>query len=270
MIELFTLPLAELHGPMPSVFGCVMFLFFPAYFMYLMNRSVMGDIGCSSALLLCFTCTYLLAVIWRVQDPVAHYGAVLGILSLVIGMPILSKIAEKMNDKAFEDEQIEVCYQQIKSNPQNAMAAFRLAKILHEKGEKDYAIAIGKASIQYLPKQYWRNEHMEFERWMRARPHSNATEVDCVACSRKAPASALICPHCLGSIHLDRTRKGSLVHNKRAQKIISVWASLMIVVFSIPSLGQLPPFVSIPAILVMCAVAIWAVVTAFGLGFQKS
>ena len=109
MIDLFTLPLAELHGPMPSVFGCVMFLFFPAYFMYLMNRSVMGDIGCSSALLLCFTCTYLLAVIWRVQDPVAHYGAVLGILSLVIGMPILSKIAEKMNDKAFEDEQIEVC-----------------------------------------------------------------------------------------------------------------------------------------------------------------
>lgn len=230
----------------------------------------MGEMGCASAILMAGTSVYLLGVIWKIDHPVAHWGAMIGILSIMFGMPVLAKISEKIEDKNFQNEQIANCYQQIRMNPQNAMAAYRLAKVLHTKGEVVYAIAIANNALEHMPKQYWRNEHLEFTNWVNASPSSSITEVLCVACQKTSPASALICQHCLGSIHLDRARKGSLVHNRSAQKIVSVWASIMILVFAIPLAGQFQPLISIPSILVLSAVAMWAIAVAFGLGSQNS
>jgi hypothetical protein len=270
MFDLQLLPVLEFRGSPVSLVGCVVFLLFPLFFMYLLHRSIMGEIGCATAILMSLTSMYLLGVIWKIDHPVAHWGALFGILSMVVGIPVLGKISEKIDDKNFQNEQIATCYQQIRMNPQNAMAAYRLAKVLYTKGESSYAIAIAGKALEHLPKQYWRNEHHEFARWVQQSPNANITEVLCVACQKTSPASALICQHCLGSIHLDRARKGSLVHNKRAQKIVAIWASVMILIFAIPLAGQFPPQYAIPAILVLCAVAMWAIATAFGLGLQNT
>jgi hypothetical protein len=70
-----SLLLADIHAPLGSFFPCLLFLGYPIFFIYLMNRSVMGDIGCVTALLMAFTVTYLLFVIWKIEDTRVHYLA---------------------------------------------------------------------------------------------------------------------------------------------------------------------------------------------------
>jgi hypothetical protein len=254
---------------MGSFFPCLMFLIMPPFLIYLMNKSVMGDIGCVTALLMGFTSIYLLGIICLVNDPYMHYAAVAGIFSLVIGLPVLTTVTEKLDDRNLESEQIRICYQQIRMNPQNAMAAFRLAQILYKKGEKHVAVAIADGAIPHMAPHLFREEHKTYHYWKQKADPTAPTEVQCAACKRMAPMGALICPHCLGSLHLDRAQKFSVVANTGNQKVLVIWVTILVVLFAIPLLGKVSPAIAVPSILVLLALGIAAVISAFGLGFGK-
>ena len=83
------------------------------------------------------------------------------------------------------------------------------------------------------------------------------------------PAGALICPNCLGSVHLDRAQKMNVIGNKKNQKIIAIWVTILVVLFAIPVLGSLKPIYAIPSVIVMLGLGLTAVISAFGLGFSK-
>ena len=263
------LPLADIHAPLGSFFPCVMFLVLPGFLIYLMNRSVMGEIGCITALLMGGTSIYLLGVICLINDPYMHYAAIAGIISLLIGLPVLTAITDKLDDRALESEQIRTVYQQIRMNPQNAMAAFRLAQILYKKGEKNVAVAIADGCIPHLAPSHFREEHKQYVYWKNTVDPTAPTEVQCASCKRMVPAGALICPNCLGSLHLDRVQGFNLKTNKRTQKIVAVWMTIMIVLFAIPLLGSVAPAIAIPSVIVLLGLGIWAVVSAFDLGFHR-
>jgi hypothetical protein len=262
-------PIASAAFDQSSFFPALMFLFLPVLGLYLLNKSIMGDMGCLTALLMFGTSIYLLGIIWAVKDPWMHYVAVFGIVSLTVGIPILNVLTSKLSDKLAEAEQISACYQQIRMNPQNGMAAFRLARLLYDRGEKTTAIAIARGVMPHLPISAFQEEHRLFTYWAGREDLTASQEVDCVACGKLAPRGALICPHCLGSLHLERARKYSVVHNGQFRKIVTVYASLLIILLSIPLLGQFNPYISVPAILILLFAALWAVGAAFGLGFNK-
>jgi hypothetical protein len=260
---------AVIHADMGSFFPVIMFISLPVMGMYLLNKSVMGDIGCITALLMFGTGIYLLGIIWAIKDPWMHGIAVFGLISLTVGMPILNVLTDKLSDKFAEAEQISVCYQLIRINPQNAMAGFRLAKILYHRGEKDTAVAIATGVMPHLPIHAFRDEHRIYANWStKANPNVDP-EISCVACGNMAPRGALICPHCLGSLHLERSRKFSVVHNDKFKKIVTIYATLLIILLAIPLLGQLSPFLSVPTILVMLAISIYAVASAFGMSLSR-
>ncbi len=263
------LPLAELHIPMGSLFPCVLFLILPGFFIYLMNRSVMGEIGCATALLMAGTAVYLFGVICLIEDTYLHYAALAGIFSLLVGLPILTVITEKWDDRVMEAEQIRTCYQQIRMNPQNAMAAFRLAQILYRKGEKFVAIAIADGCIPHMNVNLFKDEHKEYLKWKSKADPTAPTEVHCPGCQRMAPAGALICPNCLGSLHLDRAQKFNLRTNSGTQKIVAIWMTILICLFAIPLLQNVKPIIAIPSVIVFLCVGVGAVISAFGLGFNK-
>lgn len=263
------LPLADIHAPLGSFFPCLMFLILPGFFIYLMNRSVMGEIGCMTALLMAGTAVYLFGIICLIDDPYLHYCAIAGIFSLLIGLPVLTFLTEKWDDRVIESEQIKVCYQQIRMNPQNAMAAFRLAQILHRKGEKYIAVAIADGAIPHMAPHLFREEHKQYVIWKNTADPTAPTEVQCAACKKMAPAGALICPHCLGSLHLDRVQKFNISTNTKTQKIVAVWMTILIVLFAIPLLGSVKPIIAIPSVIALLCLGVGAVISAFGLGFQK-
>jgi len=229
----------------------------------------MGEIGCVTALLMAGTSVYLLGIICLIEDPYLHYSAIAGIFSLLIGLPVLTVITEKWDDRAMESDQIKVCYQQIRMNPQNAMAAFRLAQILHKKGEKYVAVAIADGAIPHMAPHLFREEHKLYINWKSTADPTAPTEVMCAACRRMAPAGALICPHCLGSLHLDRAQKINVVSNGKTQKIVAVWMTILIVLFALPLLQHVKPIIAIPSVIVLLCAGIGAVVSAFGLGFHR-
>ena len=254
---------------MGSFVPCVLFLVIPPFLIYLMNKSVMGEIGCFTALMMAGTSIYLLGIVCLINDPILHYCAIAGIFSLLVGLPVLTAITDKLDDQDMESEQIKTCYQQIRMNPQNAMAAFRLAQILHRKGEKYVAIAIADGAIPHMSQNLFREEHRQYNGWKATADPTAPTEVQCTACNRMAPAGALICPNCLGSLHLDRAQGFNIKVNKRSQKIIAVWLTILAVLFTIPLLSHVQPIIAIPGVIVLLCLGMAAVVSAFGLGFQK-
>ena len=258
-----SLLLAEIHAPLGSFFPCLLFLGYPIFFIYLMNRSVMGDIGCVTALLMAFTVTYLLFVIWKIEDTRVHYLAVGGVLTLFVALPVLEKTLDKIDAKAMEGEQISICYQQIRMNPQNAMAAFRLAKILWDRGEREVGASIASQALPHLPASAFREEHRMYHFWLTKVDITSVRDINCAACGAVVNPSALICPRCLGSVHLDRARSSSVLYNRKTQKIITIWSCLLLVLFLVPMMGQFPPGVTIPTVIVLLGVAVWAVVSAF-------
>lgn len=262
------LPLADLHAPMGSLFPCLMFLVLPGFFIYLMNRSVMGEIGCATALLMSGTAVYLFGIICLVESPPLHYCAIVGIISLLVGLPVLNAVTEKWDDRVLEAEQIKICYQQIRMNPQNAMAAFRLAQLMHKKGEKNVAVAIADGCIPHMAPHLFREEHKQYVYWKNTSDPTAPTEVQCAGCQKMVAAGALICPHCLGSLHLDRVQKFNIKTNGRSQKIVAIWVTIMVCLFAIPLLGVAKPIIAIPSVIILLVAGIAAVVSAFGLGFN--
>ncbi len=255
--------LAELHGPMGSFFPCLLFLGFPVFFIYLMNRSVMGEIGCTTAILMAFTVVYLLFVVWKIEDVRVHYLAVGGVLTLFVALPLLERLMDKIDARAMEGEQISICYQQIRMNPQNAMAAFRLAKILWDRGDKEVGASIASQAMPHLPASAFRDEHRLYHFWLSKVDITAVEDIICAACGASVPASALICQRCLGSVHLDRARSSSVLYNRKTQKIITIWSCLLLVLFLVPMMGQFPPAITIPVVIALLGVAVWAVVSAF-------
>ncbi|HLO98549.1 MAG TPA: hypothetical protein VK171_08135 [Fimbriimonas sp.] len=262
-------PFAAIHAPLESVFPCLMSAVLPIMFLYLMNKSVMGEIGCGIAMLMAGTAIYLIYVLWAIKDPYFHFTAIGGIISLGVGLPILTFFSDKLDDKMLEADAIRNCYQQIRMNPQNAMAAFRLAQILYKKGDKHVAVAIGSNAILSMPKSRFMEEHNQLHFWSRNIDPSAVSDVVCVACHKDAPASALICPNCLGSLHLERALKGKVRSNRNFTKGVSVWIVAVVSLLAIPLLGQFPAGIAIPSIIAVIAVALYALYVAFGLGMKK-
>lgn len=257
------LPLADLHAPMGSFFPCLVFIGFPIFFIYLLNRSVMGEIGCVTAILMAFTVVYLLGVLWKIEDPIMHYSALAGIGTLFVALPVLEKVTDKISDVAMQSEQIKVCYQQIRMNPQNAMAAFRLGKILYERGDKESGLAVASEALRHLPASAFREEHRLVALWSQKTDISNLANINCAACGHSVYPSALICPRCLGSLHLDRSQLSGVLYNRKTQKVITIWSCLLLIVFLIPMMGQFPPYITIPVILILVGISVWGVVSAF-------
>ena len=262
-------PLADIHAPLGSFFPCMIFLIFPPFIIYLVNRSVMGEIGCFTAFMMSATSIYLLAVICLVEDPYLHYCSIAGIFGLVIGLPVITYLADKWDDRQMEAEQIKICYQQIRLNPQNAMAAFRLAQLIYKRGEKDIAIAVAGGAIGHLTPHLFREEHKIYHFWLSKADPSAPTEIQCAACRRMSPTGALICPHCLGNLHLDRVQVFTMSHIVQTQKIIAVWVTILICLIAIPMLGKVKPVIAVPSIIAMIGLSITAVVLAFNQKFEK-
>jgi hypothetical protein len=263
------LPIADIHTPLGTFFPCVLFLVLPPFIIYLVNRSVMGEIGCFTALMMAGTASYLFSVICLVEDPYLHYCSIAGIFSLIVGLPILTILADKWDDRQMEAEQIKLCYQQIRLNPQNAMAAFRLAQLIYKRGDRDIAIAVADGAISHMAPHLFREEHKMYHFWKSKADPTAPTEIQCAACKRMSPAGALICPHCLGNLHLDRVQVFTISHVVHTQKIIAVWATVLVCLIGIPMLGHVKPIIAIPSVIVLLIIGIVAVVSAFSQKFEK-
>ena len=255
---------------MGSLFPCMMFLVLPPFIIYLVNKSVMAEIGCVTAILMAGTTVYLFGVICLIDDPYLHYAAIAGIFSLLIGLPVLTFLADKWDDRQMETEQFKICYQQIRLNPGNYMAAFRLATLLYKKGDKDSAIAVADGAIPHMPFHLFRDEHKLYHFWKSKANPLAPTEIQCAACKNMVAAGALICPQCLGSLHLDRVQVFMLKGpGFNYQKVVAVWMTILAVLFAIPFLGHVKPIIAIPSVIVLLCLGIAAVVMAFGDKFNK-
>ena len=263
------LPLADIHAPLGSFFPCLMFLILPPFIIYLVNRSVMGEIGCFTALMMAATSMYLLGVICLVQDTYLTYAAVAGIFSLLIGLPVLTYFTDKWDDRQMESEQIKICYEQIRLNPQNAMAAFRLATLMYKKGDRNTAVAIADGAITHMSPSLFREEHKVYHYWKSTADPNAPTQIQCASCKRMVATGALICPNCLGSIHLDRAQVVTVHSTLKSQKIIAVWMIILAVLIAIPLLGNFKPVIAVPSVIVLLCLGIGAVISAFGMGFGK-
>jgi hypothetical protein len=262
--------IAELHTSAGSLLPCAVFISMPFFIYYLFSRSIMGEMGCGTAMLLGGTGIYLIGIMWKTKEPYFQILALCGLVSIMIGPPILGYFFGKLQQKSLETEQIEICYQQIRMNPNNHLAAWRLATLLWSGGDKPTAIAIGQDALQRLPTGPFVTEQRELQYWMRQVDLTTIVDIQCAACNRVIHPNALICPHCLGSVHLDRARKSSISQNHPLQQILVCWAALLLILFIIPALGNFPPAVAIPGIILMLSLASWAVVKAFVTRFPGS
>jgi hypothetical protein len=228
----------------------------------------MGEIGCFTAIMMAATTTYLFAVICLVEDQYLHYCSLVGIFILMIGLPIITFLADKWDDKQMAAEQIKLCYQQIRLNPQNAMAAFRLAQHVYMRGETDIAIAIASRSIPQMAPSLFREEHKMYHYWLSKANPNAPKNITCGSCKRMVPAGDLICPSCLGNLHLDRVQVFKMTYAVQTNKIIAVWVTVIICLIAIPMLGKTKPIIAVPSIIVLLGVGIGAVITAFSHRFE--
>ena len=261
-------PLADIHVPLGSFLPCVLFLVLPPFIIYLMNRSVMGEIGCFTAFMMAATMVYLFGVICLIEDAYLHYCSLAGILLLLIGLPVITYLADKWDDKQMVAEQIKICYQQIRMNPQNAMAAFRLAQHLYKRGEIDIAIAVASRSMPQMAPSAFREEHKMYHYWLSKANPNAPKQVTCASCKSMVDCGDLICPNCLGNLHLDRVQVFTMSNIVHTQKIITIWVTVIICLIAIPMLGKTKPVIAVPSIIALIGIGIGAVLSAFSQRFE--
>jgi len=254
--------LGQADGPAGVLMPCFIWIAMPGWAIYLVHRMIMAELDTLIGFLALCATAYLGFLAWRPPQEWMGLGAVVAFFSIVVGLPLMEKLNMASADKALMLEQIETQYTQLRRNPQNAIATFRLAKYAYEHGMAGHALALAEIAIPSLPVGLFREEHKTIALWRMTVGPQHQAPVKCLGCGNDCHPGEAFCSKCWAPFIYDRIRGGVFRTSSVGRKVLLVWVAIVVAGFTIPQLARISPAIAIPVTLLLVGLCFWALFTA--------
>lgn len=187
----------------------------------------------------------------------------IGAFSLVVLFPFVRSQKDKRELARIDLDQLEKAYDELKKNPRNVGARFRVAKLLHSRGIVDQAIVLAEESLKNVPRGVFEEEAQTLKKWKRQPIPQPVRGIHCLMCGHKNKAGTTFCMGCNGPLLLYYAR-GQWINPNLLKRVLLVWMALIVPLLGMPiSRELLDPnksviisvfLLSISAVLVVLAV----------------
>lgn len=259
-----------LNNPMVMLAGCVVWVPIAVWVVSLIHWAIQGDVDVISALVgICVGLALGLTAI-TAKEPYMPPLILAGVLVTSIAFPVVRTTLNKRALDQIDIEAIEKAYEQLRLQPTNAAAKFKLAKTIYNKGMPAHALALAEDAIQGMPEAIFPEENRILKSWRHYRIAPNQKgPLACVDCGVYNQPGMTHCQRCRAPFLLDNAR-GSWVGRSLARKFIAAWVSIMVALVGIPYVtGAFPAAISIPLIIVLMGLAILVIVITFRPGAKR-
>lgn len=229
----------------------------------LVHKMIMGELDTLTGFMAIGTALWLGFLAWNPPAPWVEPVAILSVFAMMVGIPIAQKMLEKHSDRILENEQAEILYQQLRSNPQNSVAVFRLAKMCYAKGLAGHAIVLAQTALTSMPRNIFREEHREYAQWVGSFGTRVPAPLACLNCNGTCHPGQIYCQKCWAPFLLQYLQGGVSTPGGVIRKVVVVWVALMVVIFAVPALGMFGPAIVIPITIAVLGLCAWAIFSAF-------
>lgn len=260
-----------LNHPLAMLAGCVVWVPVAIWVVSLIHWAIQGDVDIVSALVgICVGLALGLTAI-TAKEPYMPPLILAGTLVTTIAFPMVRSALNKRALAQIDIEAVEKAYDQLRLQPGNAAAKFKLAKTIYNKGMPAHALAIAEDAIQSMPEAIFPEENKIIKTWRHYRiPSNQHGPLACMECGVYNQPGMTHCQRCRAPFLLDHAR-GAWVGRSLARKFVAAWVAIMVALVGIPyAAGSLPSAVSIPVIVGLMGLAIFVIAFTFRPGAKKT
>ena len=249
---------------LPPFAACLAWLLLPGWTIYLLGQAIMGEIDPLTAIIVILMTFFIGFNMFAHPNSLVGRLAVWSIyLTVILWFP-LRKAIDGKDDKALAAEAVEMTYDTLAMNPDNVIAAFKLAKFMAEKGLIHHADGLAQRVLPSLPKNTFREEHRLATGWqLAAASRTQPAAITCGNCRAVILPGNARCASCGAPWLLDRMRGRRGGGVSPVGKMLVVWAVLLGVLLGMPLLAGQSAAIAVPGALVLVAAAFALVWFAF-------
>lgn len=204
-----------------------------------MHRMIAGDLRTEAGILAIGVAIFLMFVSIKPPHPAVPGVALVVVITLVAFFPFALTMLEKAEMHAIDTELLDKAYAALRARPDNTAAKLQIAKMLHDQGLREHAIAVagsalGSLSTEVDPvhnrsiRDLFYNEAILLRRWHQEQamePKRLPPFVKCPACGKDNAVGDLLCAGCGRPYLLDavsQTDSGG----KIMSKLVIAWAAV--------------------------------------------
>lgn len=205
----------------------------------ILHRMIAGDLRTEAGILAISACLFLMWISIKPSHPAIPALALIVVITLVTFFPFALTMLEKAEMRAIDTEQLDKAYAALRARPDNTAAKLQIAKMLHDQGLREHAIAVAGAALGSLStevdpvhnrsvRDLFYNEAILLRRWQQeqvAEPKRLPPFVKCPSCGKENVVGDLLCMGCGRPYLLDavsQTDSGG----KIMSKLVMAWAAV--------------------------------------------
>ncbi len=218
-----------------------------------------GVVGIAVAFVLAF---------WVMQPPLPYlrFVSFAAVVGMVVIYPSLRQALNQRQLASIDIESMMNAYHLLKQKPDNAMAKFKLARVLYDRGQVEPALSLGAAIIKDMPEKLFPDENRLFGRWKRNHRQVNVDRpILCLDCGTANSGGDIYCRGC-GRDYLIDIARGRWVGRDYARKLLAGWIAAIAAIGGMPFAATLPAAFAIPIIVALLVGALVLLFIAFKAG----
>lgn len=230
----------------------------------IIHRMISADLAVVHGIVAMGVLLATLALCVRPPHPMFPILAWVAILALMLTYPFAETQLIKVQLRDIDVEKLERSYNALAARPDNAAAAFEVAKQLYAFGFVEQAIAIAESTLMQLSQKVdsvtnasfrdaFRAEQVLVNRWKHTPVPAPPPTARRCSCGAENPAQAIVCQKCGRPYMLEKVR--AINPGKRfAGKLALTWILIAAAVVGGGALAMSAGSLAIPAIFVVLAI----------------
>ena len=161
------------------------------------------------------------------------------ITSMVVFYPIVRSSLTKRAMIKIDLEHLERLHEQVRMNPTNTAAKFKIADMLYNRGYVSHAVAVAENLSEKMPKELYPEENRILNGWRSAtRGRLTSRPLPCPNCGTYNPPGDIRCVQC-GDDYLLRLAKGQWLRGFVGSQLLAGWLVAVVAIVGIPTVASL-------------------------------
>lgn len=182
-------------------------------------------------------------------------------------IPLFYIVRHSFDKKTFRAADLDVLermHENVRKQPDNHSAKFKVAEMLYQMGYKGQAYSIAANSLPEMPQSLYIHEHAAARDWYSKLANDDMEPVLCLSCNTSNEPGGIFCTNCDSAYLLERIKKGRATPAQNRQVAVMVAIALLLLL-GVPALmlTGLPTAVSIIGLVVILGLAAFLIVREF-------
>lgn len=205
----------------------------------MINWMIMGDVEVGAGVFAILTGLGLGWVTIAPPEPYLSIVCFVGVMSMVIFYPVVRANLTKRAMVKIDLEHLERLHEQVRMNPNNVAAKFKIADMLFQRGFVSHGMALGENLAEKMPKDLYPEENRTLKNWREAtRGRLSSRPLPCPKCGTYNPPGDFRCVSC-GEEYLLELAQGNWLRGFWGMKLLAGWLVAMVATVGIPTVTSL-------------------------------